>query len=70
MANNLIALKIKGSKGCGLKRLRNRNDQKKCTVIPGRGGGRYSLYSDDRDDRRVFGGLKFLGVFQANLLKE
>ena len=35
--------------------------------------GRYSLYSDDRDDRRIFqgliiGDLVFLGVVQAKSL--
>ena len=40
----------------------------------GGGGGMYSLYSDDRDDCRIFGRLKsaiwyFLGVVQAKSIK-
>ena len=43
----------------------------KLTSIP----GGYSQYSDDRDDRRIFSGLKsaiwyFLGVVQAKSFKK
>ena len=38
------------------------------------GGSRFSLYSDDRDDRRIFrvviGDLVFLGVVQAKFFKK
>ena len=39
------------------------------------GGGGYSLYSNDRDDRRIFRGWKsaiwyFLGVVQAKFFRE
>ena len=43
-------------------------------LSPGWGWGGYSLYSDERDDRRIFKGLKsvlwyFLGVVRAKFIK-